>query len=130
MHFADGGIVRLVNICGADIAMEIELWASPSTPSGRSGIQLVTGSSLHKDLADETDEVIARKILPQRRRAVESAKETILEVVGRPLDDQLKHRVRCSATRSAATIPRSASGPRAFLEQRDADRVTTRGSSS
>ena len=33
---------------------------------------------------------LVAKILRNARRAVESAKETILEVIGRPLDDQLK----------------------------------------
>ena len=36
-----------------------------------------------------TEDLVAR-ILRNDRRAVESAKETILEVIGRPLDDQLK----------------------------------------
>ena len=29
MHFADGGIVRLVNTCGVGIAMELELMGEP-----------------------------------------------------------------------------------------------------
>jgi enoyl-CoA hydratase/carnithine racemase len=36
-----------------------------------------------------TKDLVAR-ILRNDRRAVESAKETIMEVIGRPLDDQLR----------------------------------------
>jgi hypothetical protein len=36
-----------------------------------------------------TEDLVA-EILRNDRRAVEPAKETILEVIGRPLDDQLK----------------------------------------
>jgi enoyl-CoA hydratase len=37
-----------------------------------------------------TVEALAAAILRNPRRAVESTKATILEVIGRPLDDQLK----------------------------------------
>lgn len=58
MHPADGGIVRLVNIAGAGIALEMEL----------------TGEAIDA----------------QRALSAKTAKETIFEVIGRPLDDQLK----------------------------------------
>ena len=35
-------------------------------------------------------ELVARQILRNSQRAVRSAKETILDVIGRPLDDQLR----------------------------------------
>jgi enoyl-CoA hydratase/carnithine racemase len=35
-------------------------------------------------------ELVARQILRNSQRAVRSAKETILEVIGKPLDDQLR----------------------------------------
>ena len=35
-------------------------------------------------------ELLARQILRNSQRAVRSAKETILEVIGKPLDDQLR----------------------------------------
>ena len=38
----------------------------------------------------EEAELLARRILRNSQRAVRSAKETILEVIGRPLDDQLR----------------------------------------
>ena len=40
-------------------------------------------------LLDEA-ELVARQILRNSQRAVRSAKETILEVIGKPLDDQLR----------------------------------------
>jgi enoyl-CoA hydratase/carnithine racemase len=40
-------------------------------------------------LMQET-ELLARQILRNSQRAVRSAKETILEVIGKPLDDQLR----------------------------------------
>jgi enoyl-CoA hydratase/carnithine racemase len=43
----------------------------------------------HDDLMAAADDMVA-KILRNDRQAVESAKETIFEVIGRPLDDQLK----------------------------------------
>src|SRR5207245_2988525 len=43
----------------------------------------------HEQLMSATQDLVAR-ILRNDRRAVESAKETILEVIGRPLDDQLR----------------------------------------
>jgi enoyl-CoA hydratase/carnithine racemase len=43
----------------------------------------------HDDLMAVTDDLVAR-ILRNDRQAVESAKETIFEVIGRPLDDQLR----------------------------------------
>jgi enoyl-CoA hydratase/carnithine racemase len=43
----------------------------------------------HDRLLEET-ELIARQILRNSQRAVRSAKETILEVIGKPLDEQLR----------------------------------------
>jgi len=43
----------------------------------------------HDQLMAATEELVS-KILRNPRRGVESAKETILEVSGRPLDDQLR----------------------------------------
>jgi enoyl-CoA hydratase/carnithine racemase len=43
----------------------------------------------HEDLMPAVEDMVA-KILRNDRRAVESAKETIFEVIGRTLDEQLK----------------------------------------
>ena len=89
MHPADGGIVRLVNICGAGIALEMELTGEAIDAQRALAANMVSRVVPHDDLMAVTDEVVA-SILRNDRQAVESAKETILEVIGRPLDDQLK----------------------------------------
>lgn len=89
MHPADGGIVRLVNIAGAGIALEMELTGEPIDAQRALAANLVSRVVPHEQLMAATEDLVAR-ILRNDRRAVESAKETILEVIGRPLDDQLK----------------------------------------
>jgi enoyl-CoA hydratase/carnithine racemase len=89
MHPADGGIVRLVNICGAGIALEMELTGEPIDAQRALQCNMVSRVVPHDELMAVTEDLVA-KILRNDRRAVESAKETILEVIGRPLDDQLK----------------------------------------
>lgn len=89
MHFADGGIVRLVNTCGVGIAMELELMGEAITAQRAKECHLVNRVVPRDRLMAEAED-IAAKILKNPRRGVESAKETILEVVGRPLEDQLK----------------------------------------
>jgi enoyl-CoA hydratase len=54
---------------------------------------------------------------------VESAKQTILEVIGRPLDDQL--RLECLYGYSTMGNPEIVERQQEFLERRDADRATT-----
>ena len=50
---------------------------------------LVTKVVPHRQLRDAA-ELVARQVLRNSQRAVRSAKETILEVIGKPLDDQLR----------------------------------------
>ena len=89
-HHGDGGIVRLVNTCGAGIALEMLLdRRSRSTPSARFSCNLVSRVVPHERLIAEA-ELTARQILRNTQIAVRSAKETILDVIGRPLDDQLR----------------------------------------
>jgi enoyl-CoA hydratase/carnithine racemase len=89
MHFADGGIVRLVNTCGVGIAMELELMGEPISAERALALHLVNRIVPRAELMT-TVEDMAAKILRNPRTAVESAKETILAVVGRPLEDQLR----------------------------------------
>jgi enoyl-CoA hydratase/carnithine racemase len=85
----DGGIVRLVNTCGVGVAMQLVLTAEPIDAQRALQCNLVTKVVPHDRLLEET-ELIARQILRNSQRAVRSAKETILEVIGKPLDDQLR----------------------------------------
>lgn len=89
MHPADGGIVRLVNICGVGIALEMELTGEPIGAQRALSCNLVSRVVPHDELMPATEDLVAR-ILRNDRRAVESAKETIFEVIGRTLDEQLK----------------------------------------
>jgi enoyl-CoA hydratase/carnithine racemase len=89
MHPADGGIVRLVNVCGVGIALEMELTGEPIDAQRALAANMVSKVVPHDQLMTAVDDMVAR-ILRNDRRAVESAKETIFEVIGRTLDEQLK----------------------------------------
>jgi enoyl-CoA hydratase/carnithine racemase len=88
-HHGDGGIVRLVNTCGVGVAMQLVLTAEPIDAERALHCNLVTKVVPHERLMDETV-LVARQILRNSQRAVRSAKETILEVIGNPLDAQLR----------------------------------------
>src|SRR3954453_128006 len=88
-HHGDGGIVRLVNACGAGIALEMLLTAEPIDAQRALRCNMVSRVVPHERLMDEA-ELVAQQILRNSQRAVRSAKETILDVIGRPLDDQLR----------------------------------------
>lgn len=121
MHPADGGIVRLVNICGVGIALEMELTGEPIDAKRALAANMVSKVVAHDDLIDAAQDIVAR-ILRNDRRAVESAKETIFEVVGRTIDEQLK--VECLfgyalCGGNPAIVERS----RQFLDKADRGRV-------
>ncbi|WP_338080068.1 enoyl-CoA hydratase/isomerase family protein [Antrihabitans stalactiti] len=88
-HHGDGGITRLVNTCGVGVAMQMVLTAEPIDAQRALQCNMVTKVVPHEQLMDEA-ELLARQILRNSQRAVRSAKETILEIVGKPLDDQLR----------------------------------------
>ena len=88
-HHGDGGIVRLVNACGVAVASHLLLTAEPIDARRALQWNLVTGVVPHERLLEEA-EVVARQILRNSQRAVRSAKETILDVIGKDLDDQLR----------------------------------------
>jgi len=88
-HHGDGGIPRLVNTCGVGVAMQLVLTAEPIDAQRALQCNLVMKVVPHDRLLAEA-ELVARQILRNSQRAVRSAKETILEVIGKPLDDQLR----------------------------------------
>jgi enoyl-CoA hydratase/carnithine racemase len=88
-HHGDGGIVRLVNTCGSGIALEMLLTGEPIDAQRALQCNLVSRVVPHDRLMEEA-ELTARQILRNSQIAVRSAKETILDVIGRPLDDQLR----------------------------------------
>jgi enoyl-CoA hydratase/carnithine racemase len=74
----------------------------------------------HDRLLAET-ELIARQILRNLQRAVRSAKETILEVIGKPLDAQL----RIEGWNSYTCVDRDEAGAllQRFYDKTDAGRA-------
>ena len=88
-HHGDGGIVRLVNTCGTGIALEMLLTAEPIDAQRALQCNLVSKVVPHERLM-EGAETVARQILRNSQRAVRSAKQTILDTVGKPLDEQLR----------------------------------------
>jgi enoyl-CoA hydratase/carnithine racemase len=88
-HHGDGGIVRLVNTCGTGIALEMLLTAEPIDAQRALQCNLVSKVVPHERLVEET-ETVARQILRNSQRAVRSAKQTILDTVGKTLDEQLR----------------------------------------
>ena len=79
----------MVNTCGVGVAMQLVLTAEPIDAERALQCNLVMKVVPHDRLSDEV-ELVARQILRNSQRAVRSAKETILEVIGKPLDDQLR----------------------------------------
>jgi enoyl-CoA hydratase/carnithine racemase len=88
-HHGDGGIVRLVNTCGSGVALEMLLTGEPIDAQRALQCNLVSRVVPHERLMEEAEHT-ARQILRNSQIAVRSAKETILDVIGRPLDEQLR----------------------------------------
>ncbi len=88
-HHGDGGIVRLVHSLGLSRTMDIVLSGRdvPAAEAERIGLvhQVVPPDDLaHAALA------YAEQLLRKSQVAVRSAKETMLAVLGRPIDDALR----------------------------------------
>lgn len=88
-HHGDGGIARLVNACGVSVATHMLLTAEPVDAQQALTWQIVTRVVPHSSLLEAAEE-IAGQILRNSQRAVRSAKQTILEMIGLPLDAQLR----------------------------------------
>src|SRR3954454_6554262 len=89
-HHGDGGLVRLVNICGVGVAMQMLLTAEPINAQRALQCNMVSKVVPHDDLMSEAERT-AKQILRNSQAAVRSAKTTILDVIGQPLDLQLRH---------------------------------------
>ncbi|MBW1789506.1 MAG: enoyl-CoA hydratase/isomerase family protein [Deltaproteobacteria bacterium] len=119
-HHGDGGIVRLVNTCGVGIAMEMLLTAEPIDAYRALQANMVSKVVPHDKLMEEV-ETLASKILRNDTWAIRSAKETILNVIGRPLDDQLAYEAMTGY--SGAANPTVTKLLEAFREKSDKGRV-------
>jgi enoyl-CoA hydratase/carnithine racemase len=121
-HHGDGGIVRLVNTCGVGVAMQLVLTAEPIDAHRALQCNLVMKVVPPDRLRDEA-ELVARHIIRNSQRAVRSAKETILDVIGMPLDDQL----RIEAWNSYTCVDREEAAAllQRFYDKADAGRAGT-----
>jgi enoyl-CoA hydratase/carnithine racemase len=88
-HHGDGGLVRLVNSGGVGVAMHMLLTAEPIDARQALEWNLVSKVVPHESLMEEAERV-ARQVLRNSQRAVRSAKQTVLDVIGQPLDQQLR----------------------------------------
>jgi len=89
LHQGDGGIVRLIAIAGIATALELTLTGREVTADEAYRLRLVTKVVRQENLM-ETAEQYASMIMNNSQQAIRSAKETILDVVGRTLDDALR----------------------------------------
>jgi enoyl-CoA hydratase/carnithine racemase len=121
-HHGDGGIVRLVDVCGAGIALEMLLTAEPIDAERAFRCNLVSRVVPHEQLMAEAER-IAQQILRNSQVAVRSAKETILDVIGRPLDDQL--RIEALNAYSCADPQETLELLQRFYDKADAGRAGT-----
>jgi enoyl-CoA hydratase/carnithine racemase len=89
LHQGDGGIVRLIAIAGLATALELTLTGREVAAEEAYRLRLVSKVVPHESLM-ETAEQYASMIMNNSQQAIRSAKETILDVVGRTLDDALR----------------------------------------
>ncbi len=89
LHQGDGGIVRLVAVAGIGTALELTLTGREVTADEAYRLKLVNRVVPHAELMSTAEEY-ARMILNNSQQAIRSARETILEVIGRTLEDALR----------------------------------------
>lgn len=118
-HHGDGGIVRLVNICGAGVALEMLLTGEPIDAMRALQCNMVSRVVPHEAVMEEAEATAAR-ILRNDPWAIRSAKETILDVIGRRLDDQLAYEAMTGY--SGAANPRVAELLKEFYDRTDPGR--------
>lgn len=89
LHQGDGGIVRLVAIAGLAVALDLTLTGREIGAEEAYRLGLVNQVVPPEELM-ATAERYASMILGNSQQAVRSAKETILDVIGRTLDEALR----------------------------------------
>ena len=105
-HHGDGGIARLVNFCGVAVALEMLMTAEPIDAHRAHAVNMVSKVVAHESLLDEARQT-ARSILRNDQAAVRQAKQVILDMIGRGLDDQLYRECMAAYTLMAdnPTVP-------------------------
>jgi enoyl-CoA hydratase/carnithine racemase len=89
LHQGDGGLVRLVAIAGMAVAPDLTLTGREVLADEALRLGLVN-RVVPADQVMEVAESYARMILGNSQQAIRSAKETIFDIIGRPLDDALR----------------------------------------
>ncbi|WP_214105650.1 enoyl-CoA hydratase/isomerase family protein [Acrocarpospora catenulata] len=118
-HHGDGGIVRLVNICGVGAALEMLLTADPIDAERALQMNMVS-KVVPDDELIAAAEATARSILRNDQSAVRFAKETILSMVGKSLEDQL--RLEALYGYSIIANPTTSGRLQQFYDRTDQDR--------
>jgi enoyl-CoA hydratase/carnithine racemase len=89
LHQGDGGLVRLVLIAGMAVALELTLTGREVLAEEAFRLGLVN-KVVPAEQVLSTAENYANMILGNSQQAIRSAKETVLDIIGRPLDDALR----------------------------------------
>ena len=89
MHCADGGIVNMLNTCGVGPTLEMLLTGEAFDAQKAYNVNMVSQVVAPEDLEATAEKVVA-PILRCDQAAIESAKETVFECIGRPYYDQLR----------------------------------------
>ncbi len=89
IHQGDGGLVRLMAIAGMAVALDLTLTGREVAADEALRLGLVNRVVASDDVM-KTAESYAAMILGNGQQAIRSAKETILDLVGRQLDDALR----------------------------------------
>ena len=89
LHQGDGGLVRLVAIAGTAVALDLSLTGRALGAEEALRLGLVSRVVPAEDLLASA-QACAQSILGNSQQAIRSAKETVLDLIGRPLDDALR----------------------------------------
>ncbi|TCO80734.1 enoyl-CoA hydratase [Plasticicumulans lactativorans] len=89
LHQGDGGLVRLVAIAGVAVALELTLTGRAVAADEALRLGLVNRVVPAGEVL-ATAQSYANMILGNSQQALRSAKETVLDIIGRPLDDALR----------------------------------------
>jgi enoyl-CoA hydratase len=89
LHQGDGGLVRLVAIAGVAVALELTLTGREVLADEAMRLGLVN-KVVPAEQVLSAAETYATMILGNSQQAIRSAKETVLDIIGRPLDDALR----------------------------------------
>ncbi len=89
LHQGDGGLVRLLAIAGLATALDLTLTGREVDAAEAYRLGLVHRVVPQENLLTAAEEY-ARMILKNSQPAIRSAKETLFDLIGRPLDDALR----------------------------------------